>query len=301
MKFIESAEFYAIIAVILWATVASAFKIALIEMDFVNLLIWSSIWSLLAISIFALPRVIDSFKISNKKEISKALILGLLNPVLYYLFLLKAYSILPAQQALTLNYSWTLFVSIFGFIFLKHKITKFNVLFLLLGFSGIMVISIQGISSIEANSSSILGSSLALFSGVIWAGYWTFNSKSKIPTEVNLMLNFLSGSIILVLYGVISGTFVIPNVKGLFSTIYIGCFEMGITFLLWLRATKLTNNVSKIANLAFISPVLSLIIINFVLGESITINTIVGLFVIIISIILQVRHEEWLLQKKVIR
>lgn len=39
--------------------------------------------------------------------------------------------------------------------------------------------------------------------------------------------------------------------KGWMAVTYVGLFEMGITFVLWLSALKLTNNTARISNLIF--------------------------------------------------
>ena len=62
---------------------------------------------------------------------------------------------------------------------------------------------------------------------------------------------------------------------------YVGTFEMGVAFVLWLKAMKLTSSTARISNLIFISPLLSLGMIYFVLGEPILPSTLVGLVLIL--------------------
>ncbi len=69
-------------------------------------------------------------------------------------------------------------------------------------------------------------------------------------------------------------------------------FEMGITYIFWLKAMKLTNNSSKIANLIFISPFLSLVFIYLLVGEKILLSTFVGLVLIILGLLLQQKKEK---------
>ena len=81
--------------------------------------------------------------------------------------------------------------------------------------------------------------------------------------------------------------FSIPDIKGLLGATYIGLFEMSITFMFWLSAMKLTTSTSKIANLIFIAPFLSLIFIYFLVGEAILFSTIIGLVLIVIGLLVQ--------------
>jgi drug/metabolite transporter (DMT)-like permease len=62
---------------------------------------------------------------------------------------------------------------------------------------------------------------------------------------------------------------------------------MGITFVLWLKALRLTDNASKVANLIFLSPILSLFLIHFIVGEDIHWSSGLGLLLIIAGNALQ--------------
>lgn len=55
---------------------------------------------------------------------------------------------------------------------------------------------------------------------------------------------------------------------------------MGLTFVLWLKAMKLATNTSRIANLIFLSPFLSLALISTFVGEDIQRSTLAGLVLI---------------------
>ncbi|MBA7716841.1 hypothetical protein ES703_125923 [subsurface metagenome] len=79
----------------------------------------------------------------------------------------------------------------------------------------------------------------------------------------------------------------IPNLNGILGAAYIGLFEMGITFLIWLKALKLSKTTSHVASLVYLAPFLSLVVISFAVGEQIFFSTIIGLIFIIGGIILQ--------------
>jgi drug/metabolite transporter (DMT)-like permease len=64
---------------------------------------------------------------------------------------------------------------------------------------------------------------------------------------------------------------------------------MGLTFLFWSKALKLSETTAKISNLIFLSPFLSLIFINTILNEAILASTFIGLIFIISGILLQRR------------
>jgi len=68
---------------------------------------------------------------------------------------------------------------------------------------------------------------------------------------------------------------------------YVGVFEMGLAFVTWLTALRLAENASRVANLIFLSPVVSLVLIHFVVGEAIAPSTILGLACILSGLALQ--------------
>ena len=60
-----------------------------------------------------------------------------------------------------------------------------------------------------------------------------------------------------------------------------GMFEMGITFVLWLSALRLASNASRVSNLIFLSPFVSLLFIGRLVGEQVLASTWLGLVLII--------------------
>lgn len=293
------AYLFALSAILLWSTVATAFKISLNELDnnFGQLLFYASATTLIILSVVLIIqgkfRNILSFSI---KEYVMSAGLGFLNPFLYYIVLLKAYSILPAQLAQPLNYTWPVMLVILSVIFLGQKAGLKSIIAIIVSFLGVLAISLQ-INDVNSEtiqhikgivySSSLTGILLATGSSIIWAMFWIFNVKDKRDEVVKLFLNFFFGLIFIIIYNLLFSEFAVPNASILLSTAYVGCFEMGFTFILWLKAMQLTTSNDKISNLVFISPFVSLIFIRFILGENIYYSTIVGLVFIVIGIVIQ--------------
>ncbi len=74
---------------------------------------------------------------------------------------------------------------------------------------------------------------------------------------------------------------------GSLGAIYVGLFEMGITFLIWLKALSFSRTTAQVANLILLSPFLSLALLNLVVGEEIYISSGVGLMLIVAGIVIQ--------------
>ena len=73
----------------------------------------------------------------------------------------------------------------------------------------------------------------------------------------------------------------IPHSSGFLGVIYIGLFEMSITFFVWLQALKFSRKISMISSFIYLTPFLSLVIIHFVVGEEILVSTFLGLALIL--------------------
>lgn len=221
-----------------------------------------------------------------KNNFKLVFILALINPFLYYLILFKAYEILPAQEAQAINYTWALMLAFLSVIFLKQKLSLRDIVAGIICYFGVLIISTKG-EPFSLNFSNLDGVFLALLSTVLWSMYWILNTKTKVDPLVGLFSNFLLSLPIILIYFIITQPLSFPSLNGLLAASYVGFFEMGITFLFWLKAMQSANSTSKIANLIFISPFISLIFIYFILGEKIYISTIVGLTTIIFGLILQ--------------
>lgn len=121
--------------------------------------------------------------------------------------------------------------------------------------------------------------------------YWIFNKKSEVDGVVGLFSNFLIRVILIAIYIGLIGGISLPNLQASLEAVYIGFFKMGITFIFWLKAVNLTQSISKISNLIFLSPFLSLIFIYFIVAEEILLSTIIALFFIIGGLLIQQKCE----------
>ncbi len=169
---------------------------------------------------------------------------------------------------------------------LKQKLTFRDIIAGIICYFGVLIISTKG-EPFGLNFSNIEGVILALLSTVLWAFYWIFNTKSKSDPVVSLFSNFLFALPMIVVYVYLTQEIKVPDIKGILAATYVGFFEMGITFLFWLKAMQTAENTAKIANLIFISPFLSLILIYFILNEPILISTLFGLSFIIVGLLIQ--------------
>ncbi|MHC4438246.1 MAG: DMT family transporter [Planctomycetota bacterium] len=287
----RSAYLCALIAVLFWATSASAFKICLspghLNVPVLPLLFGASLVASVALFVnLLLSGKVKLLKTISRADLARSAFLGFLSPFLYYTVLFKAYSILPAQQAQPLNFVWPLTLVLLSVLILKHKITRRDILAILVSFCGVLVISTKG-HILSFRLTDPLGVALATGSSIPWALYWIYNIKDKRDEVLGLFMNFTCASVYVFVLMLVTGEFEIPNFKASLGITYVGLFEMGITFLLWLKALKLSKSTAHVAGLIYLVPFLSLIVIYFVLGEKILPSTMIGAVLIVGGIVLQ--------------
>ncbi|MBE0496125.1 MAG: DMT family transporter [Campylobacterales bacterium] len=283
----KSATMYALSAVFLWSSVATAFKLSLAYVTPVQLLVIASGVSLLVLGVllwqqgkFALLRALP------KKYILSMLFLGGINPFVYYLVLFQAYALLPAQEAQALNYTWALTLAYLSALVLKQTLRWQEVLAGVVCYGGVLVVATRG-DVLGLSFGNPVGVALALASTLLWALYWIYSTKWALDPLVGLFLNFASGFVLVLGWAWMQGALVVMPWQGVVGAVYVGVFEMGITFFLWLQAMRLTRQTAKIANLIFLSPFLSLVFIGLVLGETILLSTVVGLVLIVLGLSVQ--------------
>lgn len=278
---------FVILTVLLWSTTATAFKLTLKGISPTNLVFYASLTSAVIFTIYMSINQPENILINfSPKYFKNSLSLGFLNPFLYYIVLFKAYNILPAQEAQPLNYTWPIVLTIFSMIFLKQKINLRITLGLLISFAGVVIIATRGnLQSIHFQN--LTGVLLATGSSLIWALFWVLNILDKRNDVQKLFSSFIFGTILMFFYLLFFDSFEIIAPQYLFGAIYIGTFEMGITFLFWLKAISLSENKAKTSTLAYLSPFISLIFITIVLGEKLLLSSIVGLVSIVGGILLQ--------------
>mgnify|MGYP001167097102 CR=1 FL=1 len=278
---------YAGFTIFFWATIATAFKIALRYVNYVELVLYSAITTLIILFFILLfqGRLRDVFRIT-KAQFLNSLILGFLNPFAYYLILFKAYSLLPAQIAQPLNFTWPIVLTFLSLPVLKQPVTAKNIIALFLSFIGVYMISSEG-SPFDLSFAEPLGVFLAVGSSLIWASYWLVNMKDTRDDVAKIFLNFLFSLIFIIPYWLIFTEPTMPSIEGILASVYSGAFEMGITFVLWLKALRMAKSTAIVSNLIYLAPFFSLIFIQFVLGEQIYFTTIIGLILIVSGIVYQ--------------
>ena len=285
----KQALIFAIAAVLLWSTVATAFKITLNYLTPIQMVFYASVVSTIALTVIAAAQ--GTLKLLPRHLKERPLFylgLGLINPFIYYLVLFKAYDLLPASQAQPLNYTWAIALTLLSAPFLAQKIRGRDWAACGLGYFGVVVIATQG-DLLALKFENPLGVGLALFSTLLWASYWIINTRNTGNPVVSVLLAFALSLPFSATACWFSSGFATLHWQAMLAVSYVGLFEMGVTFVLWLLAMKKAVSTARISNLIFMSPFISLLLLASIIGETIHPSTIAGLVLIVTGLVIQNR------------
>ena len=121
----KQAMLYGLATVLLWSTVATAFKLSLRELSPMQMLAIACSASVVVMALILLlqRRWHLVFELSRQQYL-QSIGMGLINPCLYYFVLFGAFDRLPAQEAQPLNYTWALVLAYMSVPFLGQRLRR---------------------------------------------------------------------------------------------------------------------------------------------------------------------------------
>jgi drug/metabolite transporter (DMT)-like permease len=288
----RSAIGFGLAAVLLWSTVATGFKLGLAALRPLELL-W--LGSTISFGFYAAACIVTGRWVAIRRLHGRDWLrlgaLGLLNPFLYYLVLFEAYDRLPAQIAQPLNYTWAITFALLAIPVLGQRMTLRTFGAILVSYGGVLILLSQGrwdgFASIDG-----IGIALALGSTLIWSGYWLATVRTSDDPLVLLTVSFAVGAIAIGITCELALGLPELTAEHLGYGAWVGLVEMGVTFMLWQQALRRTAHAGRIAQLIFLSPFISLILIDRVLGESVHPSSWVGLAGIVAGLLLAPRRRD---------
>ena len=280
-------------AVALWSTVATGFKLGLTlftPLQLVTVSVVIATLFFLTISL-ATQRLDNTALIRLRKSgaLSRAMGLGILNPLLYYVVLFAAYDRLPAQVAQPVNYTWSITLALLAVPMLGQRISKSQLAGMLLSYAGVVLIVIPAAADNSSASLSWFGVFLALASTLIWAFYWLLNARDSGDAITMMTVSFATACPPLLVLCLLFDGWPGLSLQGLGYAAWTGLAEMGLAFLCWQLALRKTQRTALLGQLIFLAPFVSLLLIHYVLGEAVQITSVLGLAIIVVGLIWSAR------------
>lgn len=286
---------YAVITLFIWATMASVTKMILTDIPNMQALSVSSFFS----TGFLLIANLKSGKLKKMRALSLkdyGIIAGLSFIGLFLYSALYFYGLtqLSSQEACIVNYLWPIMLVVFSCIILKERLTPMKAIAMLCSFAGIVILSTGNIG--EANGNAALGVVSCIIAAACYGLYSVLNKKADYDQSIFMMIGWLIVAVCSTIVGPMTETWVPIHGTQWLGIVWLGVFSHAIAYLLWALALKYADDTAKIANMAFMTPFLSLIISSVLLKEQLQPRAFIALIFIVGGIIVQNFYE--LLKKK---
>ncbi|TVX93298.1 DMT family transporter [Paenibacillus agilis] len=224
-------------------------------------------------------------KIKWRENWAKYCISACLNTILFFGLQTVALNYLPGGLLSVLVYFQPVLLGLFAWIWLGEAMSPFKIIGLIIGFLGIVFISVDGLTV----HVSIIGVVLGLLMALSWAFGVVY--VKKVSKEVDafwmVSLQFIIGGVILIGMGSIieNWSAIEWNGKYLFGLGYGSTFGIPLAYIIYYKLIN-AGEASKVGTFTFLVPIIAVFISTVFLDEPITYRLVIGLLLVGVSIYL---------------
>ena len=282
---------YAFGAIGFWATTATVSKLLLHSYTTMQVLaLTSAIAAVFLLIVNGCKGNLKKLRAYGLRDFLITAGVGLLGTFGYDALLYMGIDRLLASQAMIINYLWPMMAVVAGCILLKEKMTFRKAIAVVMSFVGVIIVTSNG--SLQGFSGSNLEGALCCMLGAVCYGLFVVLNK-RLPYEpmVNMMLFYAQSAILAFVYVALLEEIPTVTAAQLPGFLWIGIACHAIGYVSWALAMKY-GQTAKIANLAYITPFLAMVVAHFVLGDPITVWSVGGLLVIVAGILLQLKDAK---------
>ena len=277
---------YAFLTVMIWGTMAAVTKLLLSDIPSMQTLFVSSFFAFVFLLIVNFKNgLIKKLKMYSAKDYFIMAALGFLGLFMYSALYYYGLANLTSQEACILNYLWPMMLVICSCIILKEKFTFIKGIAMICSFIGIVILS-TGNPNIK-NGNAVAGIISCIVAAVCYGLFSVLNKKVDYNQNISMMIIWLAVTVFSAPIGLLTEEWKPIEGTQWFGMIWLGVVIDAVAYLLWALALKGVENTAKIANLAYLTPFLSLIISTFILKEQISIRAVIALLFIVGGILLQ--------------
>ena len=281
---------YAFIAIGIWSTTATVSKLLLHSFTTIQILaVCSLVAAVFLTAVNLVKGNLVKLRTYRLKDYLTVAGVGMLGTFLYNMFLVLGIDKMLASQAMIINYLWPMMAVVAGCILLKEKMTVRKATAVLMSFLGVVIVTTNG-NLTSLGVSNLTGAGFCVLAAVSYGLFVTLNKRMDYDPMLNMMLYYIVSAVAGICGVLLTDS--IPVLSGIQSLglIWIGLGDYAIAYVSWALAMK-AGQTAKVANLAYITPFLSLVVAHFVLGDPLTVWSIGGLGVIVAGIFLQLKDK----------
>lgn len=277
---------FAYLTVFIWATMATVVKMVLTNIPNLQALCISSIFSVLFLAAVNLKSGTAAlWRRYTARDYSIMAGLGFIGLFLYSALYFYGLSILSSQEACILNYLWPMMLVLFSAVILKEKLTARKIIAMICSFAGIIILSSGG--SASGSTNAFPGMLCCVLAAACYGLFSVLNKKTGYDQTIAMTIMWFVTAVCSFALGIVTEEWVpIVNTQWL-GILWLGIAINAIAYLLWALALQSASNTARIANLAYLTPFLSLLISAIVLKEQIQPHALIAFLFIIGGILLQ--------------
>ena len=280
---------FALVTVLLWSTAASMVKTLTDSLPSLCILGYTSLFASLFLLLLLLVRgQLGKLREYSAREYGQLVGLGLLGMFLYSALYYFGIDRMTAQEACILNYLWPVMIVVFSCLILKEPFTGRKAGAVALSFSGVLVIALWGLAQEGADfSGDFPGIAACVLAAVCYGLFCVLNKKLGLDQTVGMIVFWGITCLCSFGYCLVRGQLVLPTLPQLGGAVWLGIMVDGLPYLLWAVALNGVKNTARIANLAYLTPILSVIVSAAALGEALSPAYLIALLLILAGIVIQ--------------
>ena len=277
---------YALLTVFIWATMAPAVKLMQDSVPTTEVLFLAGVFSV----VFLLGRLIANGKVKEYRTFGarnyKVVFgLGFLGFFVYEFLYYFGIAQLTASTACILNYLWPIMLVLFSCLILKEPFTTRKVLAMVASFLGVVVLSAGGNDQYGAHP--VLGIVGCIVAAVSYGLFSVLNKREDLDQDLCMPIYWGVTMVSGLIAGFVEGGWTMPDLKTWLILAWLGVMANAVGYLIWAIALNDSKNSARIANFAFLVPVLSMLLSALILREQIHWNGIAALVLILGGILYQ--------------
>lgn len=272
-----------------WGTLPAVTKLTLTSISNMQVLFASSVIAAICLYLYLLfSGRIKLFRSLSRADLWQLIGLGFLGNFLYSAFYYASLRVLPSADACTINYLWPMIATACAAIILHEKIKAAEWLAILLSFSGVVIISTKGSSLMMQNVQGVL---LCVAGAVCYSIFNVLNKKKGMDQLLCTALYFTVTAICSTPF-LFVGEDIAPMSGATWAgMLWLGIFIDALAIFAWGAALQMSE-VGILSNLAYLTPVVAMIVSYLTLGEPIEGYAVIGMLLVLGGCLLQV-FSKW--------
>ena len=292
----NAATYEALGAILLWGIMPTCTKLLVTQIEPMFALALTSLFASLFLAVYyAVKGKLGELKDLSLNTFLRMTAIGSLGVFFYNFFYYSGNTLLPAQTAYIINDLWPACIILFSCMILKEKLTVGKLLAVLMSFAGVVIVATGG-SFQSFDVSNTKGALFCLAAAVSYGFYAVLNKRESYDKEISVLVAFATSGLAAFICALFMGQMRPLTLKEWGGSAFAGAVCNGLPGVLWVVALQ-NGNTAILANLSYLTPVISMIVTHFVLGEPITVWSIVGTALIVSGIFVQIAADRSMTRK----